>query len=541
MKIHMVKKGDTLYDIANKYNVELDKLIENNPQIADPNVIEVGMKVKIPNAPKPVVPPTDYLYKHVVVQGDTLWKLGKAWNIPLHEMIEANPQLKNPNVLMTGEVVYIPKLKSPTKPHQHQHEHHGHSYNPKAQPAIPAPAVPSPVIETPEANANNENVQPIAQLPTIPEKTQMPEVANKAQMPEVANMMQMPEVANKAQMPEVAHMMQMPEVANKAQMPEVANMMQMPEVVNKMPMPEVANMMQMPEVNTKMQMHEAPHMDLFQQFQVPATEVFSFDYESWTMPAQPSHQEMPAADNMPFNAYPEASTMPAYYMPPQQPSFNDCGCGGPAFPSYPQAMPYSFSPFSEFPMAEHPSLVNASQHYPQAPFPNMMMPGMEAPYPNMMMPGMEAPYPNMMMPEMEAHYPNMMMPGMEAPCFHTPYDAFAMTNAFPGPGFPSQGFPAYPTYESPFGTAGTPFGTANVKTHCNCGCHDRANISVEPAQRIETPTIVSSNEEKAKVKSAKASKRAGTSTEASIRKLAQKKRRSSSNKVRSQQSPWINV
>jgi morphogenetic protein associated with SpoVID len=101
VKIHIVKKGETLFNIAQKYNVELDTLIAANPQIADPNVIDVGMKVKIPNASKPVVPPTDYLYKHVVVQGDTLWKLGKAWNVPLQEMVEANPQLKNPNVLMT--------------------------------------------------------------------------------------------------------------------------------------------------------------------------------------------------------------------------------------------------------------------------------------------------------------------------------------------------------------------------------------------------------------------------------------------------------
>jgi LysM repeat protein len=111
VKIHIVKKGDTLYELSKKYNVDLEKLIAANPHIADPNVIDVGMKVKIPTSPVSVQPPADYLYKHVVVQGDTLWKLGKAWGIPLNEMIAANPQLKNPNVLMTGEIVYIPKLQ----------------------------------------------------------------------------------------------------------------------------------------------------------------------------------------------------------------------------------------------------------------------------------------------------------------------------------------------------------------------------------------------------------------------------------------------
>jgi LysM repeat protein len=113
LKIHMVKKNDTLFNLANKYNVELDAIIAINPQIQDPNKIDVGMKVKIPSRPQPVEPPSsEHAHKHIVKQGDSLWKLGKAWDIPLQTMIKANPQLKNPNVLMTGEIVYIPKLSS---------------------------------------------------------------------------------------------------------------------------------------------------------------------------------------------------------------------------------------------------------------------------------------------------------------------------------------------------------------------------------------------------------------------------------------------
>ncbi|AVF27489.1 peptidoglycan-binding LysM [Paenibacillus larvae subsp. larvae] len=111
MKIHMVKKGESLYSIAQKYNVNLDTLIEANPQIADPNKIDVGMKVKIPSAPAPaeLSEPSHYAHKHIVKQGDTLWKLSKAWGIPLKALIDANPQLKNPNILLTGQTVYIPK------------------------------------------------------------------------------------------------------------------------------------------------------------------------------------------------------------------------------------------------------------------------------------------------------------------------------------------------------------------------------------------------------------------------------------------------
>jgi LysM repeat protein len=121
LKIHIVKKGDTLYDLAQKYHIGLDKLIASNPHIVNPDQIEVGMKVKIPASPVPMEPAEGtYKFKHVVKQGDTLWKLSKAWDVPLADLVAANPQLKNPNVLLTGETVYIPKsapgVKAPPGP-----------------------------------------------------------------------------------------------------------------------------------------------------------------------------------------------------------------------------------------------------------------------------------------------------------------------------------------------------------------------------------------------------------------------------------------
>ncbi|WP_158301568.1 LysM peptidoglycan-binding domain-containing protein [Paenibacillus mesophilus] len=118
MKIHLVKKGETLFHIAKKYGIELQKLISFNSQLADPDQIDVGMKIKIPSTGAAVPPPVGAItHKHVVVQGDSLWKLAKAWDIPLKAVIDANPHLKNPNVLMTGDIVYIPKLGTET-PHE---------------------------------------------------------------------------------------------------------------------------------------------------------------------------------------------------------------------------------------------------------------------------------------------------------------------------------------------------------------------------------------------------------------------------------------
>ncbi|MFC5650104.1 LysM peptidoglycan-binding domain-containing protein, partial [Paenibacillus solisilvae] len=119
MKIHIVKKGDSLFSIAQKYNVSLEEVLQLNPSITNPDVIDVGMKVKIPTS-KPG--DMEIMHQHVVQQGDSLWKLSKAWGVPLSDMIKANPQLKNPNVLLTGEIVNIPKASAPsTMPEMNEH------------------------------------------------------------------------------------------------------------------------------------------------------------------------------------------------------------------------------------------------------------------------------------------------------------------------------------------------------------------------------------------------------------------------------------
>jgi morphogenetic protein associated with SpoVID len=116
VKIHIVKSGDTLFWLAQKYGVSVEEILKLNPSISNPDVIEVGMKVKIPSNPhggangwNDAHTGDGIMHQHVVKQGDTLWKLSKAWGVPLNDLIKANPQLKNPNVLLTGDIVNIPK------------------------------------------------------------------------------------------------------------------------------------------------------------------------------------------------------------------------------------------------------------------------------------------------------------------------------------------------------------------------------------------------------------------------------------------------
>ncbi|WP_025027392.1 SafA/ExsA family spore coat assembly protein [Caldalkalibacillus mannanilyticus] len=50
MKIHIVQKGDTLWNLAEKYGVDFESLKQANAHLSDPDMIMPGMKIKIPTS-----------------------------------------------------------------------------------------------------------------------------------------------------------------------------------------------------------------------------------------------------------------------------------------------------------------------------------------------------------------------------------------------------------------------------------------------------------------------------------------------------------
>ncbi|GAF22082.1 hypothetical protein JCM19047_1817 [Bacillus sp. JCM 19047] len=49
---------------------------------------------------------------HTVQSGDTMWKIAVRYQIGVQEIIDANPQLSNPNVIYPGQTIQLPTQQS---------------------------------------------------------------------------------------------------------------------------------------------------------------------------------------------------------------------------------------------------------------------------------------------------------------------------------------------------------------------------------------------------------------------------------------------
>lgn len=61
----------------------------------------------------------DFL-SHTVEKGDTMWKLAMKYRIGVSEIIEANPQIANPNLIYPGQTITIPQLDVSISAFEHQ-------------------------------------------------------------------------------------------------------------------------------------------------------------------------------------------------------------------------------------------------------------------------------------------------------------------------------------------------------------------------------------------------------------------------------------
>ncbi|MFJ7909016.1 LysM peptidoglycan-binding domain-containing protein [Kitasatospora sp. NPDC096204] len=146
---HTVAARDTLSAVAARYGVGLDAVVNANPQLADPDWIEVGQVISLPTATAGAAAPP----VHTVVPGDTLWDIAARYRVTLEALVAANTAtVANPDLIFPGQDIVVPDGSAPVP-------------RPTA-PKAPAPAVsPEPAAPAP---AGSTPAPPVEERPAAP-------------------------------------------------------------------------------------------------------------------------------------------------------------------------------------------------------------------------------------------------------------------------------------------------------------------------------------------------------------------------------------
>ena len=110
---YTIQSGDTLAKIAEQYGTTVEALAKLNG-IADPDKIWAGDVIKIPvyastmPMPIPEIHDDDRMIKYIVQEGDTLWKIAKRFNVKLADIINLN-RLTDPDCIYPDQVIIIPE------------------------------------------------------------------------------------------------------------------------------------------------------------------------------------------------------------------------------------------------------------------------------------------------------------------------------------------------------------------------------------------------------------------------------------------------
>jgi len=99
---YAIREGDSFYNIAQRYGIPLNLLLEANPE-ANPYDLKVGQEICIPNVP----PGCPFGTLVTIQEGTRLSDILISYNLSLNELREANPNF-NPEVIVPGTELCIP-------------------------------------------------------------------------------------------------------------------------------------------------------------------------------------------------------------------------------------------------------------------------------------------------------------------------------------------------------------------------------------------------------------------------------------------------
>lgn len=110
---HRVRKGESLYILARKYNTSVRAIMRIN-RLKNSRFIRTGWILKIPVGRKKVYRTTTAKHiiydrkglRYKVKRGDSLWKIARRFGVTIREIMLIN-KMKNPT-LRIGQIIYIP-------------------------------------------------------------------------------------------------------------------------------------------------------------------------------------------------------------------------------------------------------------------------------------------------------------------------------------------------------------------------------------------------------------------------------------------------
>ena len=100
-KIYKVSMGDTLSSIAKKFNTTIDNL----QNINGIDYINMGELIIVPNNSN-----NDFFDIYTIEKGDSLYKIAQKYNISLIDLLNING-LDKDNYIYPGQEVLVPKKK----------------------------------------------------------------------------------------------------------------------------------------------------------------------------------------------------------------------------------------------------------------------------------------------------------------------------------------------------------------------------------------------------------------------------------------------
>ena len=112
-ELYEVKPGDSLYTIAVDFKITVEDIKRHN-QLDNPNSLRVGQELKILQASSSPKQDNedDEGYVHVVKPGETLFGVAQRYSVPLNELAKAN-NITNAGALRVGHRLRIPNASAP--------------------------------------------------------------------------------------------------------------------------------------------------------------------------------------------------------------------------------------------------------------------------------------------------------------------------------------------------------------------------------------------------------------------------------------------